>query len=149
MHNLIWIIRSSPRGVLELLRVRRTAMASAKKLRAAISNRITYYVRDRAINYSELDVLNESLHNMDYRVFRHRASPTFTESVSSSKEAGVNPVPLLMTNEFNVLQWSRPYPFKTGRSIRMRSGIARTWKNCSPPRAGDGDWHPVQCGQSA
>jgi len=117
MHNLIWDHPQQPAWVLELLRAAENGDGNAKKkLRAAISNRITYYVRDRAINYSELDVLNESLHEYGYyKVFGAQGiADIYRECEQAAKEAGVNPVPLLMTNEFNVLQWSRPYPFKDG-----------------------------------
>jgi GH35 family endo-1,4-beta-xylanase len=115
MHNLIWDHPQQPAWVLELLRAAEKGDADAKaKLRAAISNRIKYYVRDRATNYVELDVLNESLHQYGYyKVFGAEGlADIYRECAQAARDGGANPVPLMMTNEFNVLQWSRPYPFK-------------------------------------
>ncbi|CAN5528227.1 hypothetical protein BH09PLA1_BH09PLA1_12120 [soil metagenome] len=115
MHTLLWDHVQQPPWVIELLdRAVAGDQEAKKQLRQAISNRIKYYVRDRATNYVELDVHNESLHQEKYwKVFGAAGiANIFKEVQQAAKESGANPPPLLMTNEFNVLQWSRPVPSK-------------------------------------
>lgn len=115
MHTMIWDHPQQPDWVNDLLEKAAAGDAGAKqRLRAAISNRIKYYVRDRATSYVELDVLNESLHEQKYwQVFGPLGiAGIYKEVQQAATESGANPVPLLMTNEFNILQWSRPFPFK-------------------------------------
>ena len=64
-------------------------------------------------NYVELDVHNESLHQYGY----YKVSAPLASRTSSKKRnrrrgspARVR-MPLLMTNEFNILQWSQRFPF--------------------------------------
>jgi GH35 family endo-1,4-beta-xylanase len=115
MHTMIWDHAQQPDWANALLDKAVAGDEQAKRdLRQAISNRIKYYVRDRAANYVELDVLNESLHQDKYwKAFGAAGiADIYQEVAQAAKESGATPQPLLMTNEFNVLQWSRPYPFK-------------------------------------
>lgn len=115
MHTLIWDHAQQPEWANALLDRAVAGDQDAKReLRQAISRRIKYYVRDRAVNYVELDVINESLHQDKYwKVFgADGIADIYREVQQAAKQSGANPPPFLMTNEFNVLQWSRPYPFK-------------------------------------
>jgi GH35 family endo-1,4-beta-xylanase len=115
MHTLIWDHAQQPDWANALLDRAVAGDQDAKReLREAISRRIKYYVRDRAMKYVELDVLNESLHQDKYwKVFgADGIADIYREVQQAAVGSAANPTPLLMTNEFNVLQWSRPYPFK-------------------------------------
>ena len=115
MHTMIWDHAQQPQWANALLDRAVAGDQDAKReLREAISRRIQYYVRDRAKNYVEVDVLNESVHQHKYwKVFgADGIADIYREVQQAAQESGANPVPLLMTNEFNVLQWSRASPFK-------------------------------------
>ena len=136
MHTLIWDHAQQPDWAnAELDRAVDGDQDAKRELREAISRRIKYYVRNRATNYVELDVLNESLHQHKYwKVFgADGIADIYREVQQAAKESGANPVPLLMTNEFNVLQWSRPYRSRMNRSIIMRIGIGHMWNSLLIP----------------
>jgi GH35 family endo-1,4-beta-xylanase len=113
MHMLIWDTEQQPEWAREMLRRALAGDERAKEeLRRAIGNRIRYYVGDRAMHYDELDVLNESLHRDGYwKLFGAEGiADIFREVARVAKDA--NPNLRLYLNEYNVLQWSRRYPFK-------------------------------------
>ena len=67
MHTLLWDTEQQPAWVVDLLTAAAAGDAAAKAdLLRAIDRRIDYYVRDRAGDYQELDVLNESVHHPRY-----------------------------------------------------------------------------------
>ena len=113
MHTLIWDTEQQPPWARELLK---RALAGDERatdeLRRAISDRIRYYVGRRAMHYDELDVLNESLHRDGYwKLFGAEGiADIYNESARVGKH--VNAELRLYLNEYNVLQWSRRYPFR-------------------------------------
>lgn len=107
MHALIWDTGQQPKWVIDLLDRASAGDESAKReLRSAISRRIGYYVRDRARNYIEMDVLNEVLHQPRYwRIFGAEGiAAIHREAADAVREAGASMT--LFSNEYNVLQWS-------------------------------------------
>jgi GH35 family endo-1,4-beta-xylanase len=108
MHTLIWDHEQQPVWVNELLGAARRHDAPAKAdLLRAIDRRIEYYVRDRAGDYQELDVLNESVHRSGYLEALGEAgiAELFNKVARTARAAGV---PLrLFLNEYDVLQQSR------------------------------------------
>ncbi len=113
MHTLIWDTEQQPDWARELLKRALAGDAPAKhELRRAIGNRIRYYVGERAAHYGELDVLNESLHREGYwKLFGPGGvADIFNEVARVARD--VNPDLRLYLNEYNVLQWSRRYPFR-------------------------------------
>jgi GH35 family endo-1,4-beta-xylanase len=112
MHTLIWDTEQQPPWARELLKRALSGDERAKdELRRAISNRIRYYVGERAVHYDELDVLNESLHRDGYWKAFGAAGVADVFNEVARVAAGVNPRLRLYLNEYNVLQWSRRYPF--------------------------------------
>lgn len=113
MHNLIWDTNQQPKWVSDLMdRADAAGGAEAKReLRAAISRRIGYYVRDRAKGYGELDVLNESVHKGRYlRIFGvEGVADIYAECARAIAEAGADAKTCV--NEYNVLQYSQEPPF--------------------------------------
>jgi endo-1,4-beta-xylanase len=112
MHALIWDTEQQPAWARELLTRALGGDARAKdELRRSIGDRIRYYVGDRAARYDELDVLNESLHRDGYWKLLGPAgmAEIYNEVARSANDA--NPNLRLYLNEYNVLQWSRRYPF--------------------------------------
>jgi GH35 family endo-1,4-beta-xylanase len=108
MHNLIWDTGQQPKWVIELLDRAEAGDADAKKeLRAAISRRIQYYVRDRCAGFGELDVLNESVHRGRYlKVFGiDGIAGIYAECADAIRAAGVTT--LTCVNEYNVIQYSQ------------------------------------------
>jgi endo-1,4-beta-xylanase len=106
MHNLIWG-NQQPDYVNALLARAKTGGEQAKKeLRAAITARIKYYVRDRTANYIDMDVLNEVMHTQPYlKIFGiDGIADIYKETADAVKAA--NATTRLYTNEYNVLQWS-------------------------------------------
>ena len=106
MHNLLWG-NQQPGWVNPLLKSAAAGDENAKKqLREAVSRRIGYYVRDRAADYSEMDVLNEARLNPPY--WKAFGAPgiadIYNETAKAVAEAGAHT--LLYTNEYNVFQWS-------------------------------------------
>ena len=111
MHTMLWDTEQQPVWVADLLTAAAKGDAAAKAdLLRAIDRRIDYYVRDRAGDYQELDVINESVHHPRYvevlgidgvaRVFNRVA-----------RVAGEQNVPLrLFLNEYDVLQWTGDQP---------------------------------------
>jgi GH35 family endo-1,4-beta-xylanase len=112
MHNLIWDTSQQPYWVRwddgsGLLDRAAAGDATAKEqLRQEIIERIDYYVRDRADQYVEIDVVNESLHLPRYwQVFGASGFAEFFNEVADAvDDAGSNATAML--NEYNVLQWS-------------------------------------------
>ena len=111
MHGVLWDM-SEPRWVDAL---QQTALhgetpaaraAAQADLRAAISRRIQYFVRDRARRYFELDLLNEAVHRpMYYQLFgTDGVAGLYNEAQAAVQAAGA--VTRLMPNEFDVFQWS-------------------------------------------
>ena len=105
MHTLLWDHEQQPVWVQDLLRAAVSGDGAAKAdLARAIDRRIEYYVRDRAGDYQELDVLNESIHRSRYLGALGNAgvADLFNRVARTAREAGV---PLrLFLNEYDVLQ---------------------------------------------
>ena len=121
MHNLIWDTGQQPDWVRNdggtglLDRAAAGDTAAKEELRQEILERIDYYVRDRASQYSEIDVVNESLHQPRYwQVFGASGFAEFFNEVTSAiDDAGSDARAML--NEYNVLQWSQD-PLNPGTS---------------------------------
>ncbi len=104
MHTLIWE-NQQPSWVEVLLNQAAGGSASAKnELRQAISDRIQYYVADRADRYVELDVLNEALRAPAYwNVFSlEEIAEIHAEVRDTAAAAGADTK--LYINDFNILQ---------------------------------------------
>jgi GH35 family endo-1,4-beta-xylanase len=112
-HNLIWgNDAGSPAWVNTLISQAVAGNATAKAdLLAEINERIAYYVGDgvgaeRARDYFALDVLNEGLHESEFRtIFGDAGLASIYNSVAAAAHAA-GADPKLFVNEFNVLQWS-------------------------------------------
>lgn len=113
MHTLIWDTGQQPEWTRDLLAKAADGDEDAKKdLRAAISRRIEYYVRDRTHAYTEMDVLNEVYHEPRYlQIFGiDGLADIYAEAGRAVREAGADT--RLFINEYNVFQWSQlPHPF--------------------------------------
>jgi len=111
MHGVLWQL-SSPRWVKALqdtaLRGGGQAERDAAKadLRAAISKRIQYFVKDRAQRYYELDVINEAVHSpIYYEIYGTQGvAGIYNEVKAAALAAGA--ATRLVTNEFDILQSS-------------------------------------------
>lgn len=114
MHTLLWSKQQpewvvapggKPPGLLdEALRGDSEATA---RLTDAISQRIGYYVEERAKHYVELDVVNESVHEDAYlRAYGVDGLAKIYKDVKAAAVAGGSDTELCL-NEYNVLQWSR------------------------------------------
>ena len=113
MHTMLWDTGQQPQFVQDLLKKAADGDAAAKReLREEISERVQYYVKERAKGYAELDVLNEVLHQPRYlNVFGiDGIGEIYAEVGRAVAEAGADTK--LYVNEFNVFQWSQlPEPF--------------------------------------
>ncbi len=112
MHTLIWDTEQQPGWAIGLLDRARAGDAEARaELREQVSERIGYYVRDRAQHYDDLDVLNEALHQPGYLdVYGVEGiAEIYREAADAVRSAGADT--RLYTNEYNVLQWSRRPPY--------------------------------------
>jgi GH35 family endo-1,4-beta-xylanase len=111
MHGVLWEL-ANPRWVTALqdtaLKGTTQAERDAAKadLRAAISKRIQYFVRDRAQRYYELDVINEGAHSpIHYKIFGAQGvAGIYNEVKAAALAAGA--ATRLVTNEFDILQTS-------------------------------------------
>jgi GH35 family endo-1,4-beta-xylanase len=108
MHNMIWG-NQQPTWVNTLLTNAQsldpTTAANAKaSLMTAITNRIAYYVHDRAQLYSELDVLNEARREGTYwKIFGAQGvAQIYKQVVDAINAAGADT--RTYTNEYNVFQ---------------------------------------------
>jgi len=112
MHTMLWDHEQQPVWVQDLLRAAGNGNAAAKAdLQRAIDRRIEYYVRDRAGDYQELDVLNESIHRSGYwsALQDTGIAAVFNRVARTARDAGV---PLrLFLNEYDVLQNSSAMKF--------------------------------------
>ncbi|RIK75969.1 MAG: hypothetical protein DCC67_14520 [Planctomycetota bacterium] len=112
-HNLLWSDDAgSPAWVNSLIAQAVGGSPSAKaELLAEIHERIAYYVGDgvgpeRARDYFELDVLNEGLHEGEFRaIFGDAGLADVFNAVAASADGGGAEVKLYV-NEYNVLQFS-------------------------------------------
>jgi GH35 family endo-1,4-beta-xylanase len=111
MHGVLWQL-SSPRWVKALQDTALNGASRAERdaakadLRAAISKRIQYFVRDRARRYYELDVINEGVHSpVHYKIFGTQGvADIYNEVKAAVLAAGATT--RLVTNEFDILQTS-------------------------------------------
>ena len=104
MHNVIWGSQQ-PNWVNTLISQALGGNATAANtLRTEISQRIDYYVADRADRYYELDVYNETVHTPEYWDIYGAAgiAAIYNETAAAAAEAGGST--RLFTNEYNVLQ---------------------------------------------
>lgn len=112
-HNLIWGNSAGcPSWVNTLVTQALAGNAAAKAdLLAEINERIAYYVGDgvgaeRARDYFALDVLNEGLHESEFRtIFGDAGLASIYNSVAAAANAAGADVKTYV-NEYNVLQWS-------------------------------------------
>ena len=113
MHAMLWDTGQQPPWIQDLLKKATEGDSAARKeLRDQISQRIQYYVKERANGYGELDVLNEVYHQPRYlNVFGVEGlAEIYAEVGRAVKDAGADTK--LYVNEFNVFQWSQlPEPF--------------------------------------
>jgi GH35 family endo-1,4-beta-xylanase len=115
MHGVLWDL-SSPDWVTALQETALNGASQAERdaakadLRAAISKRIQYFVRDRARRYYELDVINEGAHSpVHYQIFgAHGVADIYNEIKAAALAAGA--ATRLVTNEFDILQSSDENP---------------------------------------
>ena len=111
MHGVLWDL-SKPRWVRALQDTALHGASPAERdaakadLRAAISQRIQYFVRERAQRYYELDVINESVHSpVYYEIFGTQGvAGIYNEVKAAALAAGATT--RLVTNEFDILQSS-------------------------------------------
>jgi len=111
MHGVLWDV-AKPRWVKALQDTALNGASPAERdaakadLRAAISKRIQYFVRDRAQRYYELDVINEAVHSpVYYEIFGTQGvAGIYNEVKAAALAAGA--ATRLVTNEFDVLQSS-------------------------------------------
>ena len=116
MHTLLWNTGQQPQFITDLVDKAAAGDANATtELRKQISERVTYYVRDRATSYAELDILNEPYHQPKYwDVFGAQGiADIYRECGQAVKDAGAPTK--LFANEFNIFQYSSSYPFKDGK----------------------------------
>ena len=112
-HNLLWSNDSgSPGWVNTLISQAIGGSQTAKDdLLAEINERIAYYVgdgvgTDRTHDYFELDVLNEGLHEAEFRtIFGDAGLASIFNSVAAAADAAGADVKLFV-NEYNLLQFS-------------------------------------------
>jgi GH35 family endo-1,4-beta-xylanase len=112
-HNLLWSNDAGSPGWVNTLISQAIGGSQAAKddLLAEINERIGYYVgdgvgADRADDYYELDVLNEGLHEAEFRTIFGDAglASIFNNVAAAATAAGSNAK--LYINEFNLLQFS-------------------------------------------
>jgi endo-1,4-beta-xylanase len=112
-HNLLWSNDAGSPGWVNTLITQALGGSQTAKddLLAEINERIAYYVGDgvggeRAHDYFELDVLNEGLHESEFRTIFGDAglASIFNSVAAAASAAGANPK--LYVNEYNVLQFS-------------------------------------------
>ena len=114
MHTLIWNTEQQPDWVHELIGKAQQGDADAKaQLREEITERIGYYVRDRAKRFDAIDVLNEVHHQPVYlEIFGVEGiADIYRETAEAIREGGGEAQTFI--NEFNILQWSRRPPYVT------------------------------------
>lgn len=114
MHALIWNTEQQPAWVHELVAAALNGDADAKaQLREQITERIGYYVRDRATRFDAIDVLNEVFHQPGYwDIFGIEGIADIYRETAEALEAGGGDAQTFI-NEFNILQWSRRPPYAT------------------------------------
>ncbi|CAN5528194.1 hypothetical protein BH09PLA1_BH09PLA1_12110 [soil metagenome] len=115
MHTLLWNTGQQPQFIMELVDKAASGDADAKSgLRKQISERIQYYVRDRATSYFAMDVLNEAYHQPKYwQIFgADGLADIHRECEQAIRDAGAKTK--LFVNEFNIFQYSSSYPFDSG-----------------------------------
>jgi GH35 family endo-1,4-beta-xylanase len=114
MHALIWNTNQQPVWVQELIVAALGGDADAKaQLREEITERIGYYVRDRAKRFDAIDVLNESFHQPAYLdIFGIEGVADIYRETAEAIEHGGGDAQTFI-NEFNILQWSRRPPYDT------------------------------------
>ncbi|MCX5653103.1 MAG: endo-1,4-beta-xylanase [Planctomycetota bacterium] len=111
MHGVLWQL-SNPGWVTALQDTALKGASQAERdaakadLRAAISKRIQYFVKDRAQRYYELDVINEGVHSpIHYKIFGTQGvADIYNEIKAAVLAAGAKT--RLVTNEFDILQSS-------------------------------------------
>jgi len=109
MHGVLWDV-SEPAWVRALKDTALNGSSQAQRdaakadLRARISRRIQYFVRDRAHRYAELDVLNEAVHRPKYsRIFGVAGvAGIYNEVKAAVQAAGAST--RIVPNEYDVLQ---------------------------------------------
>jgi len=109
MHGVLWDV-SQPKWVnaLQDTAINGTSPqerdAAKADLRAKISQRIRYFVRDRAARYYELDVINESVHQPKYYEIYglDGVAGIYNEVKAAVRAAGAST--RIVTNEYEVLQ---------------------------------------------
>ena len=112
MHTLLWNTGQQPQFIKDLVDKASKGDASAKsELRKHITERIQYYVRDRAKDYYAIDILNEPYHQPAYfNIFGiDGIAEIHRECAQAVKDAGANAK--LFVNEYNIFQYSSAYPF--------------------------------------
>jgi GH35 family endo-1,4-beta-xylanase len=112
-HNLLWGNSSANPGWVNTLITQAAGGSQTAKddLLTEINERIAYYVgdgvgTDRAHDYFELDVLNEGLHEAEFRTIFGDAglASIFNSVAAAANAAGADPK--LFINEYNLLQFS-------------------------------------------
>ncbi len=114
MHTLLWDTEQQPAWVVSedskspglLSRAHAGDAAAKRELLEEVAERIDYYVKERATGYSELDVINESLHRPRYvqALGVEGIAALFGQCAAAVQAAGART--RLYLNEYNLLQWS-------------------------------------------
>jgi GH35 family endo-1,4-beta-xylanase len=102
----VWVVSEAPAKLGLLTRALAGSTDAKRELTAEIDERIDYYVRARARDYVELDVLNESLHRPRYFQAYGAAgiAEIFNKTAAAVKQSAGKT--RLFLNEYNLLQWS-------------------------------------------
>ena len=108
MHTMLWAAQQEPEWVYPLLDAAAGGDAAARdELREEISERIDYYLGERADRYQEVDLLNESMHQPRYiKAFGIDGVADIFREAREALDANGGEGTRLFLNEFNVLQWS-------------------------------------------
>ena len=114
MHTLLWNTGQQPEFITKLVDAAASGDANAKsELRKQISERINYYVRDRANSYVAMDVLNEPYHQPKYwQIFGAAGIADIHRECAGDQGFGAKTK--LFVNEYNIFQYSQTFPFKDG-----------------------------------
>jgi GH35 family endo-1,4-beta-xylanase len=145
MHTMLWDTGQQPQFVQDLLkRAAEGDQAAKKELREEITERIEYYVRERAKGYAELDVLNEVYHQPRYlNLFGLEGLADIHAEVGRAVESAGAETKLFV-NEFNVFQWSQlPHPFGSKEQWDPYANWLR--EHAEQLRAAGGAVHGIGC----
>ena len=152
MHNVIWGSQQ-PTWVNNLLTSAEAGNNADKtSLRNAVSDRIGYYVGDRAGKFVELDVYNESVHTPQYWNVYGASGVAGIYNEAASAVSGAGASTRLFTNEYNVLQdstdiyadWYRQHVQDIKAAGGAVSGIGFQYYSANATGAGNSQHSPAR-----